>query len=429
MVETILIVLLIFANGVFSMAEIALVSAKRPRLKKAADQGDASAKLALDLANSPGRFLATVQVGITLIGILAGVFGGDVVAGKLSKALAPLPVVGPYSHWISLALVVMTITFLSLVIGELAPKRLGLNNPEGISIALARPMHALSRFTSPIVTFLNVCSDALLKLIGIRFKEEPSVSEEEVRTLIEQGLHTGVFHSGEKRMVEGVFRLDEINAADLMTPKARIVWLNIDDGNEINWRKIVASGHSHFPVYQTMRDNVLGIISIKSLWANLALAGQAELKSLITEPLIVVPGISGTKLLETFKQTGKRVALVTDEFGGMQGMVTLIDVFEAIVGDIPSRDEPRKTVIVQREDGSWLCDGLLELSELKARLEIQNLPVEDEEFYTLAGFALQQFGRIPKEGDAFEFNGFKFEVIDMDRHRIDKILISKRVAR
>lgn len=421
-----IVLLLIVANGVFAMAEIALVSAKRPRLKKLAESGNSGAKLAFELANSPNRFLATVQVGITLIGILAGVFGGDVLAERLATQLKQVEFLAPYSHALSIGIVVVLITFLSLVIGELAPKRLGLNNPEGISTALAKPMNGLSKLTSPIISFLGASTDALLKLIGIRFKEEPLVSEEEVRVLIEQGLHAGVFHTGEKQMVDGIFRLDELTAEDLMTPRARIVWLNVDDSDEVNWRKIVASGHSYFPVYQKLRDNVIGLVSVKALWANLALAGTAQLKSLVTEPLIVVPSVSATKLLATFKETGRHVALVTDEFGGIQGLVTIIDVFEAIVGDIPSRDQPRKTKLSPREDGSWLCDGLLDIDELKKQLNMDGLQVDPEEYQTVAGFALHEFGRIPKEGDAFELKEWKFEVVDMDRHRIDKLIITRK---
>jgi putative hemolysin len=425
-IEIVLVLLLIVLNGVFAMAEIALVSSKRPRLKKQADIGSAGAKVALELANSPNKFLATVQIGITLIGILAGVFGGDVLAERLAKQFNHVTLLAPYSHALSIGIVVLLITFLSLVIGELAPKRIGLNNPEGISIALSRPMQMLSRLTAPVVNFLSSSTDSLLKILGIRFKEEPTVSEEEVRILIEQGLHAGVFHTGEQRMVEGIFRLDELAAEDLMTPRGRIVWLNVDESDEVNWRKIVASGHSYFPVYQKQRDNVIGIVAVKALWANLAMTGKADLKSLVTEPLIVVPSVSATKLLETFKQTGKHIALVTDEFGGIQGLVTIIDVLEAIVGDIPSRDKPRKTHLVKREDGSWLCDGLLDVEELKRQLAMDELPVEPEEYQTVAGFALHQFGRIPKEGDSFEFKGWKFEIVDMDRHRIDKLILANK---
>jgi putative hemolysin len=423
-IEIALVVLLIAANGIFAMAEIALVASKKARLKNLADAGKAGAKVALELADSPNQFLATVQVGITLVGILAGAFGGDVLAERLSPHLRQIPWIEPYAHGVSLGIVVVIITYLSLVMGELIPKRLGLNNPEGVSIALSRPMALLSKVTAPLVNILSGSTDRLLKLVGFRLRESPPVSEEEIRTMVEQGFHAGVVHNIERDMVEGVFRLDELTARDLMTPRARIVWLNLDDPDEVNWRKIVASGHSHFPVYQGTRDQVQGMVAVKSLWANKALAETAELKSLLTEPLYVVPSVSATKLLQTFKDSRKHIALVTDEYGGVEGLVTLIDILEAVVGAIPSRERPQRSKIVAREDGSWLCDGLLEIDELKTRIGVKQLPgEEDDEFQTLAGFALHQFGRIPKESDSFEFNGYKFEIVDLDRHRIDKVLI------
>ena len=426
-IEIILVLLLIVANGVFAMAEIALVASKKARLKKLADEGKSSAKVALELANSPNQFLATVQVGITLVGILAGAFGGDVLAERLSVYLKDIPAIAPYSHGISLGIVVAIITYLSLVIGELIPKRIGLNNPEGVSVVLSRPMAMLSKATAPLVKILSGSTDGFLRLLGFRYRDEPPVSEEEIRTMVEQGFHAGVLHNAERQMVEGVFELDELRAKDLMTPRTRIVWLNVNDPDEVNWRKIVASGHSHFPVFQGTRDQVLGMVSVKSLWANKALADKVDLKSLVTEPLFIVPTLSGTQLLQKFKEQRKHVALVTNEYGGIEGLVTLIDILEAIVGEVPSREDLHHSKIIKRDDGSLLCDGLLHIDELKTALNLEQLPgEEDDQFQTLAGFALQQLGSIPREGDKFEFDKYRFEIIDMDRHRIDKVLITKR---
>ena len=243
--------------------------------------------------------------------------------------------------------------------------------------------------------------------------------------MVEQGLHAGVFHNIEKLVVEGAFRLDELQVRELMTARARIVWLNLNDLDELNWRKIVASGHSTFPAYEGTRDNVVGIISIKAMFANLALVGKADLRNLLTQPLIVPGVMSATKLLETFKKAGKRVALVADEFGGIQGLVSLTDVLEAIIGEVPSGDKPRRQLIQERDDGSWLCDGLVDIDRLKAELQIRHLPGEEnDEYQTLAGFILSQLGHIPEEGETIEREGLRFEVIDMDKHRVDKVLVS-----
>lgn len=422
--ELVILFLLILANGLFAMAEIAVVSSRRARLKKLADRGDARAKVAWELANAPTRFLSTVQVGITLIGILAGAFGGATLADQIAQKLQGIPWLAPYSQGVGVAVVVAGITFFSLLIGELVPKRIGLSNPEKISLLIAGPMQWLSRRTAPVVQVLSICTEGLTKLLGIPQRQEPPVSEDEIRTMIEQGLHAGVFDHIEKSMVDGVFRLDHLQAEDLMTPRARIVWLNVKDPDEANWRRVVTSGHSYFPVFEKNRDNVLGLVSVKSLWANMALAGSAQLRNLITSPVIVPVSMSASKLLETYKKEGQHIALVTDEFGSIQGLITLIDVLEAVVGEIPSRDDLQKPNVIRREDGSWLCDAMMELPELKQLLQQETLPGEQEgEFQSLAGFVLFQLGRIPKEGETFDCVGFRFEVLDMDRHRVDKILI------
>jgi putative hemolysin len=423
-IEAGIILLLLLANGVFAMAEIAIVASRKNRLRQSAASGNTRAQAALELAESPNRFLATVQIGITLIGILAGAFGGATIAEELGRAYAAVPFLAEYAQVFGVATVVIAVTFVSLIVGELAPKRIGLLNPEAIASALAKPMRALSKATAPIVTLLSATTDALVRLFGIRAKQEPPVSEEDVRTMVEQGLHAGVFHKIERQVVEGAFRLDQLQVRELMTPRTRIVWLNLNDPDEVNWRKTVASGHSSFPAYEGNRDNVAGLVSIKAVWANLALTGKAELRNLVTDPLMVPAVMSATKLLETFKKAGKRVALVADEFGGIQGLVSLTDVLEAIIGEVPSGDKPRRQLIQERDDGSWLADGLVDIDELKKRLQIRHLPREEnDEYQTLAGFILSQLGHIPEEGEKFEREGLRFEVIDMDKHRIDKVLI------
>ena len=422
--EIIIIVLLVLANGVFAMAEIAIISCRKSRLRKLAGQGDTRAQAALELTESPNRFLSTVQVGMTLIGVLAGAFGGATIAREIAKALEPFPVFARYGEAIGIGAVVLGITLLSVVLGELVPKRLALNNPLGVALALARPVRRLSDLTAPVVRFLGALTDAVLKLFGFQPKSEPPVTEDEVRSLVEEGHQAGVFFKAEKEMVERALALDRKCVGDLMTPRARIVWLNVADANEVNWRKIVASGHTYFPVYEGKRDNVVGMVSLKALWANLALAQVANLRSLLIEPLFVPANMTALKLLETFKQSRKHLALVPDEFGTVQGLVTLVDVFEEIVGDIPAFDQPPQMRVVRREDGSWLVDAALELDELKQLLDVKQMPGEENETYeTLSGFVLHQMQHIPREGDHFEWGGFRFEVADVDRHRLDKILI------
>jgi putative hemolysin len=426
--EIVFIIVLLLANGIFAMAEIALVSARKTKLKTLAEDGDTSAKLAFDLASSPGKFLSTVQVGITLVGVLAGAVGGARLADNLAELLSSLEWMKPYADYVALFIVVTIITYLSVIIGELVPKRLALSNPERISAALARPMNALSTFAAPLVNFLNTSSEVLMAILGVKKSVEAPVSEEEVRVLIDEGLSAGVFKKAEKEMVESVFDLDEQTADDLMTPRARMIWLSVDDPDEENWRRIAGSGHSHFPVYQKTRDNVIGMVSVKALWANLSLAGKAELRALVTPPIYVPTTMPASKLIESFKKNGKHIALVVDEFGGVQGLVTLNDVMMAIVGNLPEREQRHDPKAVLRQDGTWLIDALLEIDEVKSTLAItEELPGEESGRYTtLGGFVVSSLGHIPREGEKVRWQEFEFEVIDMDKQRVDKILVTQR---
>lgn len=430
--EIIFIFVLLLANGMFAMAEIALVASRKAKLKTLADEGHPGSKLAHSLALAPGKFLSTVQVGITLVGTLAGAFGGARFSETLSHYLEKIPLLaGSPSHYISLFLVVAVITYFSVIIGELVPKRLALNNPERIASALARPMNAIANAFAPLVNILNHSSDFLMALLGVRKTKETAVSEEEVRVLIDEGLSTGVFKKAEKDMVEGVFELDEQTAGDLMTPRARMIWLSLDDSDDENWRRIAGSGHSHFPVYQGTRDNVIGMVSVKSLWANLSLAGRVELRALVTPPLYVPTAMPAGKLIEEFKKSGKHITLVVDEFGGLQGLVTLNDVMMAIVGNLPEREQRHDPKAVLRQDGTWIIDAMLDIDETKSSLGIEDdLPGEDENrFSTLGGFILFRIGHIPREGEKFVWDRFEFEIIDMDRQRIDKVLVTPRAPK
>lgn len=427
--EILIIFLLLLGNGVFAMAEIAVVSSRKARLKGLADDGSDKARAALELAQNPTSFLSTVQIGITLVGILAGAFGGATLSEKLAGVVAGIPGLAPYASFIGIFVVVGAITYCSLIIGELVPKRVALSNPEGRAMLIAKPMTALSTLAAPIVWFLTISTNLVLKVFGLGKEVEAPPSEEEITNLIEQGTTAGVFHRAERAMVEGVLRLDERPVTEIMTRRTKIVWINVADTEEINWRKIVASGHSHFPVYEGTRDLVIGMVSVKSLWANAAAGLPNSLRNHLTSPLIVPQTVHVVQLVETFKKAGKHLALVTDEFGSVQGLVTLIDVMEAIVGDLPEPGDRVSPDAIQREDGSWLVDGGMPVVEFRNRFELPPLPgEEDEDFETLGGFMLDRFGRIPNPGESFGWSGWRFEVVDMDRHRVDKVLMS-RVAK
>ena len=428
--ELLIIALLLLANGILAMAEIAMVSSRKARLKKFAAKGDPRAKAALAIAEAPTRFLSTVQVGITLLGVVAGAFGGRTMAENLEQWLGTWPPLAPYAEALGLAIVVCGITFASLIVGELVPKRLGLHAPERVAILLARPINLLSHLVAPIASVLTFITDRALRLVGIGQPKEAPVTDEEVNALLEQGMSEGVFQRAEQQMVESVLALDQRLVTSLMTPRPRIVFLNVDDPEEVNWRKIVTSGHSYFPVYQGHRDQVIGMVAVKALWAHSAIGLPTTLKNLLLPPLLVPEKMMATQLLEQFKKTGKHIAVVTDEFGAVQGLVTLIDVMEAIVGDLPERGDRAQPEAKRREDGSWLIDATLSTAELKKLLALDaSLPNEaSADFQTLGGFVVTQFGRIPAASDWFEWGGWRFEVMDMDGRRVDKVLVARAGA-
>lgn len=420
--EIFILLLLLAVNGLFAMTEIAVVSAKRGRLRKLADTGDRRAKAALELVESPNRFLATVQIGITLVGIVAGAYGGATIAQELAPALARIDGIGAYAKQVSFGIVVVCITYLSLVVGELVPKRIGLGHPEGIAMAVARFMRGLSRLCAPVVSFLGVSTDGLLRLFGVKPQPEPAVSEEEVRGLMQEGLRAGAFNRVESEIVSSVLELDRLDVRELMTPRAKVIFIKRNDAHDQVWHKIVVSGHSYFPVYEGNRDHVIGIVSLKAIYANLAAGVGVNIKDLVVPPLIVPETLNALQLLEAFRKARKHIALVADEYGGIAGLVTLNDVMEAMVGEFATAEERARPAAVKRDDGTWLADGLISVEDLAAGLPGLKFGA-GVDFQTLAGFVMKQLGRVPREGETFEAQGFVWEIIDMDRHRVDKVLI------
>jgi putative hemolysin len=423
--EILVILLLLAVNGLFAMSEIAVVSARKARLQKAAGDGDKRAQAALDLANAPSRFLSTIQLGMTLVGVLAGAFGGTTIARTIAPHLETMPFLSAYHEVVALGLVVVAITLLSLIFGELVPKRLALHSPEKIAAAVAGPMGLLSRIGSPIVRLLVFVVDGVLRLAGIKSQRELPVTEEEFKILIDQGTEAGTFKQAERDMVQAVFRLGDRRVASWMKPRTEIVWLDVKDPPEVVRRKVTESVHTTLLVAEDRLDNLLGVVHAKDLLAQYLSGNPLDLRALLQQPLVIPENTSALNLLESFKQSGTHIAAVVDEHGGVQGVVTVTDVLEAIVGDISSFAASSEPTVVQREDGSWLLDGMLSIEELRALLRIPTLPGEQEGYYhTLAGFVMLELGHIPSAADHFQWGGFRFEVMDMDGRRVDKVLVA-----
>lgn len=428
--EILLILVLIVANGIFSGSEIAIVSARRVRLEQMANQGNRRAAVALRLATSPNDLLSTVQIGITLIGILSGAVGGATLSNRLQPVIEAIPPLRPWSEPLSLALVVSVITYLSLVIGELVPKRIALNNPEAIACAVAKPMRWLSRWGAPLVHLLGRSTDGLLRLLGIAISSEPALTEEEIRALIRQGAESGVLEEAEHEMVQRVFHLADQPVRAIMTPRTEIQWLDLDEPMDSQLAEVVASSHSRLPVARGRLDDCVGIVRSHTLLAARLEHGTVEVSGLMQKPLYITESAGTLAVIGQFRENGVEIALVTDEYGGIEGLVTLTDLMEAIVGDLPSGQQEEEPSIRCRDDGSWLIDAALPLEALKELLEREALPGEDANgFHTLAGFLLHRFERVPRAGDHFSWDGLRFEVVDMDGHRIDKVLISPEERR
>jgi putative hemolysin len=422
-IEILIILLLLLANGLFAMAEISVVSARKARLQQMSDEGNAQAGVALELANNPNQFLATVQIGITLVGILAGAFGGATIAQEIAALLEPVPWLAPYSQTIGVAIVVLAITYFSLVLGELVPKRLGLNNPERAASRLAVPMWTLSRLASPVVRFLGFSTNLVIRLLGVTPEDELPVTPEEIKVLIEQGKQRGEFEASEQDMIDEILQLDERRLGAFMTPRTQIIALDIMDPPEEIRRKIETGQHASFPVVRENLDNVLGVVRAMDLLRQ-SLSGKAlDLEALMEPPLFVPESMSALKALELFKQKGAQSALITDEYGGIEGMLTHSVILEDIVGYIPSTEEPIEAVIAPHGEASQLLDGLMPIDEFKEIFNLETLPGEDRGLYqTVSGFVMTQLGSIPTEGQSFGWQNLCFEVVRMEGLRVDKVM-------
>lgn len=422
--DILIIFALILLNGLFAMAEIAIVSSRKARLMQRAEEGSTGAAAALRLQDEPGRFLSTVQVGITSIGILSGAFGEGAIGDRLQIHIAQVALLAPYAKVIATVVMVIIITYLSTVLGELVPKRLALHSPENIATLIARPMEWLSGIASPAVKLFSVSSEAILRLFGAVRRDEPPVTEAEIRVLMEQGTEAGVFEESEQKLVSNIFTLDDKTLRAIMTPRVDVFYLDLKDPLEENKRKIAGTPYNTIPIAEGGLEHVVGVVRSKDLLAQ-SLRGEAiDLAAMAQPPLFVPESVSPMQVLETFKKARMHVALIVDEYGEVQGLVTMNDVLEAIVGDIPSSGSAEDPEAVRRADGSWLMDGMIAIDKVKELLLLDDLPGETEgTYHTLGGFVMLQLGRVPRVADHFEWQSRRFEVVDMDKNRIDKVLV------
>ena len=422
--EIFLLFVLILVNGVFAMTEIALVTARRGRLQKMADDGHRGAAAAIKLAEEPTRFLSTIAIGITSIGILNGVVGEAVVARPLSIWMQGLGVAKDHADLGSTALAVVAITYFTIVIGELVPKRVAQIRPEAIARFAARPMQVLGIVTKPFVKLLTGSTEILLRLMGLRDKTNNAVTEEEIHSLLEEGSDAGVIDPHEHEMARNVFRLDDRAVISLMIPRLELVALDVDDPLEENLQKIRASEHSRFPVCAGGWDTVLGMASAKLMLDQMLRGEAVDLRANLETAVFVPETMNGTDLLASFRTSSVHSAIVVDEYGDVQGLVTLHDLLEAITGEFHTSNREDSWAI-QRDDGTWLLDGMLAIPELKDILDLRAV-VEEERgrYHTLAGMLMQLLGRVPVETDHVEWEKWRFEIVDMDGQRIDKVLVS-----
>ncbi|EXI76052.1 MAG TPA: hemolysin family protein [Candidatus Accumulibacter phosphatis] len=422
-----LLLFLIILNGILAMSEIAVVSSRQSRLQKLAEDGHSGARSALVLQQEPSTFLSTVQVGITTVGILSGAIGEAALAAPLADWLRSLALPEPHADAVAMTVVVVGVTYCSVVVGELVPKRLGLLAPERVASLVARPMGAVSRLARPLVWLLSSSSSLLLRLLGARRTQDSTVTDDEIKVLMGQGAEAGVFHASEQAIVSNVLRLDEQRISAIMTHRKDIYVLDLNAGEEEIRRRLADSPYRRIVVCRDGLDRIVGVLRTSDLLKGVLLGQPLAVEAFVRPALYVPASVTTTQLLETFRRAHQQCALMVDEYGGLQGLVTLTDVLTSIVGDLPTSDAPEELDIVVREDGSWLADGSVPIERLKGVLGIHGeLPGEDDNaFNTLGGFVMYVLGRIPLPADHFTLEDLRFEVVDMDRHRVDKVLIAR----
>ncbi|HNY19312.1 MAG TPA: hemolysin family protein [Flexilinea sp.] len=421
-----LLVVLIIINGIFSMTEMAIVSVRKARLQHEMEKGNRKARTALELYENPNDFFSTIQIFITLVGVITGAVGASAFSGPVANLLAKVPLFSSVANTLALLLVSIVITYFSLVIGELIPKRLAISFPEKISLNMSGIMRALSRITKPLVSFLSWSTEIGIKILGVKKIEDDSVSEDEVKVMIEQGTLSGVFDETEQDIVESVFRMSDKTVDGMMTPRTELCWIDLDEPLEESLAEIKESDDSYFPLVRGTTDNVVGIVSAKKILDAYISGDEIDLSKMAETPLFIPESKPALSVVDDLRESGKQVAIVLDEYGGFSGMVTLLDILEELVGDVPGLYDTYHPEMVEREDGSWLIDGQMDIEEFKDELGIKQLADEDRVGYqTLAGFMLSKFGFIPKAGDSFEADGYRFEIVDMDNRRIDKVMVTK----
>jgi putative hemolysin len=426
--EIAIILLLIVANGVFSMSEISVVAARKIRLHQRAEDGDDRARLALKLAQAPEQFLSTVQVGITLVGVLAGAYGGATLAAPLSEELGAFPALAPYAEGAALGLVVAGITVLSIIIGELVPKSIGLRYPESIASRVAGPMMVLSRIGGPVVHVLTASTNVIMRLAGFKPISGPSLTEDEIRAVISEGAESGVLEAAEESIVQRVFQLGDQRVAAIMTPRVDIEWVDVDITTDELREFLLSHTHTEFVVCEDNLDQALGTVRAAELLPAVLKGGAIDLRALLREPLFVPDSMAVFKLLEAFRASHRHLALVLDEFGAVEGLVSVTDLLEGLVGALPDDASDSHGEFVRRDDHSWLVDGSASIEEVAVKFELEPPPDEAGAYHTLAGFVMARLGRIPYTADRFDYSGFRFEVVDMDGRRVDKVMVTRATA-
>ena len=437
-IEILIVVILIILNGLFSMTELAIINARKGLLEEKAEAGNRGARMAIKLAEDPNEMFSTIQIGITLISIVTGLYSGATFSDPMATYIKEhILWLADYADTVSPIFIVSLTTYLSLVIGELVPKRLAYNSPESIAIMMAIPMKYFATITKPFVALLSMSTTMLLKVLGVKHKEEAPVTESEINKMLVQGVELGAYEEEEPVLVENIFRLADLDASDIMTPRTQLTWIDINASDEDILETIMECNEHRIPVGDDSLDELKGLVSSVDVLAQQMKESHRPMKDILAycmrKPVLVPESLSLMKVLSTFREEGTHEAIVLDEYGGMSGMITFHDIMEEIVGLMPSGEEEKKEEenrIVQRDDGSYLVDGLISIEELKEYFEVDELlPGEEDDLYkTLGGFVTYLIGRIPKEANRCHYGPLQFEVMDMDNTRVDKVMVTRKVA-